>query len=332
MQILLISWTLVLLGATGCTSTHVSVGAEDAGTQDGPAPDVSEETCPPGRDPCRPGCHSCPEGTTCRPAPGDGAECVPDNPCAAMDVESLPVACGSPLGYAWDGTQCWSLTTCSCSGSGCDRLYPSEQACRDDHVDCPRLCGDSVCGADEICCGGCGGPGACTRDLFCPSVLCLDLCAPQDARGDGNCRLWAAVKWTGTACVHIAGCACVGGDCDAVYSDMATCEAAHRDCDSGCVNNTECSSEYFCNDPNCGTTDVPGSCHPRLTFCPHVIRRVCGCDSATYANECEAHYAGMSVAHEGACDCRSAACPPNARCAPCPPMADCATAFVCLLE
>ncbi|MCZ7677430.1 MAG: Kazal-type serine protease inhibitor family protein [Sandaracinaceae bacterium] len=54
----------------------------------------------------------------------------------------------------------------------------------------------------------------------------------------------------------------------------------------------------------------PGVCAPRPDACPTIIAEVCGCDGRTYANECEANRAGVSVLHDGAWrrDLRPAGC------------------------
>lgn len=52
----------------------------------------------------------------------------------------------------------------------------------------------------------------------------------------------------------------------------------------------------------CGETDRGGSCHDlRVVRCSNGGPSVCGCDGATYTNECVANVAGTSVRSAGAC-------------------------------
>jgi hypothetical protein len=54
----------------------------------------------------------------------------------------------------------------------------------------------------------------------------------------------------------------------------------------------------FCDGPGCGPG---GGCVDSQVGCSGVFAPVCGCDGATYVNECEARRAGVRVAHEGDC-------------------------------
>jgi hypothetical protein len=61
-----------------------------------------------------------------------------------------------------------------------------------------------------------------------------------------------------------------------------------------CNDNTECAANEFCEKPPHFCSDS-GACRPRPTVCPTDYTPVCGCDNATYVNECEATKAGASI-------------------------------------
>lgn len=52
----------------------------------------------------------------------------------------------------------------------------------------------------------------------------------------------------------------------------------------------------------CTVQDKPiGTCLNPPYYCPPIVAPVCGCDGGTYANECEANRARVSISHVGAC-------------------------------
>lgn len=52
---------------------------------------------------------------------------------------------------------------------------------------------------------------------------------------------------------------------------------------------------------NCGYTDAGGRCARIPKACTRDYRPVCGCNRKSYANECMANAAGVSVLHAGRC-------------------------------
>jgi hypothetical protein len=83
-------------------------------------------------------------------------------------------------------------------------------------------------------------------------------------------------------------------------SDASSSETSDaKDC-GGVV----CPSTQFCNyapSAKCGTASDAGTCMIPPSICGGVFAQVCGCNGVTYDNECSAHSASASVAHDGPC-------------------------------
>ena len=78
-----------------------------------------------------------------------------------------------------------------------------------------------------------------------------------------------------------------------------------------------CAEGTFCDFPpesQCGRADGPGVCQPQPEVCPEIFAPVCGCDGATYDNDCFANAAGVSVETEGACEPTEPGEPDGAAC------------------
>lgn len=101
-------------------------------------------------------------------------------------------------------------------------------------------------------------------------------------------------------------CGCDGvtykNPCEADHAGASV--ASFGECRVACtVGGAECTSMQFCRTPVGVCEDAAaGFCAPLPLTCRDVRDPVCGCDGVTYANPCEAHQAGVTVSHGGACE------------------------------
>ena len=67
-----------------------------------------------------------------------------------------------------------------------------------------------------------------------------------------------------------------------------------------CTSNAQCSTNEFCEFPpgQCGGI---GHCTFTPTFCTGIYDPVCGCNAATYSNDCYRAIAKISLKHLGVC-------------------------------
>jgi hypothetical protein len=105
------------------------------------------------------------------------------DPCAAQDVAMVGGCEPAPV-YFWNGSACVGQSGCSCEGSDCDAVFPSQAACETSYASCSggELCGGFAgftCAGDEYCayqpgeyCGAADAsstcqlrPTACTKEL-----------------------------------------------------------------------------------------------------------------------------------------------------------------------
>lgn len=118
-----------------------------------------------------------------------------------------------------------------------------------------------------------------------------------------------------------------GGGTDAGVSDSGNPTDAGNPADAGTPDSgtpvacggpygATCAANEYCEfgPYNICGANGPGVCTPRPTICPYVVNPVCGCDGATYNNDCLANAAGTDVSSAGACGGSCNLKPPSSCC------------------
>jgi hypothetical protein len=141
-------------------------------------------------------------------------------------------------------------------------------------VPCPE---GYVCDYAQNTCGVAGETGVCRKKPEnCPIMPpCPMLCGCDGRVYCSECEAWAA-----------------GTD----LGPNDACQPA-----TTCGPDRPCAEGEFCDFPP-GTCGGAGVCRLRPEACPDLWRPVCGCDGQTYANSCDANFAGVDVAREGPCE------------------------------
>lgn len=226
---------------------------------------------------------------------GEGEFCnfAPDALCGAADqtgtCEQIPEVCTLELN-----------PVCGCD----DQTYGNACAANLEGV---AVAHEGPCeSGGQTECGGLLGL-ACAEGEFCnyaPDAFC------GAADQTGTCEVLPEVCDTSLA--PVCGCdgvtysnACEANRAGTSVASEGECQdnGGGRDC--GGIQGLSCAAGEFCNyapDALCGAADQTGTCDVIPEICTFELNPVCGCDDETYGNACLANAAGVSVAHEGACE------------------------------
>lgn len=163
--------------------------------------------------------------------------------CEPQDVAGIAF-CDATFGVFFLGDHCRWIGGCSCEGEDCDNGYDDEASCEAAHRECLN-----------------------------------DSCAVRDVTFVGGCEPASVYAFNGVECVAMSGCSCVGDDCDATYSSLDDCKAAHAVCESRertCNQLTALHDDYVshtaCQDDS-DCVMVWGLCGVGLGRCYHTINR-----------------------------------------------------------
>lgn len=184
--------------------------------------------------------------------------------------------------------------------------------CGCDGVTYSNACGAAMAGVSVAAGGACDDGSDCTSSEDCSGEQFCSL--PIGDCGIGG--LSGVCEDTPDACVEIfepvCGCdgetygnACKAAQAGALIASEGECGSQPQVC--GGIAGIGCPDAQYCQleTGNC-CCDFTGICVDIPLGCPDVDDPVCGCDGATYGNECEAAAVGVSLDHDGACE--QAAC------------------------
>lgn len=302
---------MAFLLVTGCYTPVDVVDLDTLGTRPDAPFDAGDLPPACGGVPCSRGEVCCvldgrcvlPEDPSCVvPSGAPAGACASNADCAPTQLCAIERAPGSYFAYCEGGVgRCITrprASECGTDGEacGCDgRTYPS--ACIAASLGVPVVlsvaCGASPWDGGTACTTLGDDPAACGDRGVCEEV----------APGELECR-WIEVP---TTCVTDGDCRRSGDVCCRITGTChdptvpGTCALPPEGTLWPCASDEEClgfDHDWFCTATGCGG---PGGCVRVPSTCLGVLAPVCGCDGATYQNECEAQRARARVAHSGPC-------------------------------
>jgi cysteine-rich repeat protein len=168
----------------------------------------------------------------------------------------------------------------------------------DDHNTVGGDCCSATCGLEygPACSGGCRTDADCTPDAYCATAF--DCCG-----GGGVC----VVRPATCTDLYDPQCGCdrnlYVNECAAAAAGASLLDLEHCQRTCGAIAGIECPAGQLCDLPerSCGSADLGRTCAIVPTSCPRNGRPVCGCNGATYPNDCVRLMKRVQKAHDGRC-------------------------------
>ena len=142
--------------------------------------------------------------------------------------------------------------------------------------------------------GECPVPGCLANEDCAPGEFCMT--ATGDCGGEGECTFLPDF------CIDILDpvCGCNGVTYNNACFAAQDGQSAVYSGECACLTNDDCAPEEYCMKAT-GDCGGEGECSVLPDFCIDIYDPVCGCNDATYTNECFAAQDSQNVAFTGEC-------------------------------